>query len=173
MLEHNALEVLVLTYRWGGERSFALRYMTLASNVPPLCTYVFEKIQRQGGVTLEVMRRCGQLRTLVLALDILPECYELNNLFARLPELASGAPRLRALQLVLPMLDGSTVRYPNEHIDMGPLWHGVEALSSLTSLALGWAFMQEEPAANRSERIANVLDAAQVGVSAATVCVPF
>lgn len=36
VLEHSTLEVLVLTYCWGGDRSFALRYMTLASSVPLL-----------------------------------------------------------------------------------------------------------------------------------------
>ena len=173
MLEHSTLEVLVLTYRWGGDRLLCTQVadarFQCASALQILCIW---KDIASRWCDSEVMCRCGQLRTLVLALDILPECYELDNLFARLPALASGAPRLRALQLVLPMLDGSTVRYPDVNIDLGPLWRGLKALSSLTSLALGWAFMQEEPAANRSERIANMLDAAQVGL-AATVCTLF
>lgn len=96
------------------------------------------------------------------------ELYELNTLLAGLPALASGAPRLRALQLGLPMLDGSV---NSLEIDLGPLWRGLGALSGLTSLALGWAPFGDKPSAHMGERIADVLDAAQVG-SAATACAP-
>ena len=43
MLEHNTLEVLVLTRCWGGDCSFALRCMMLASIVPSLCNHVHLK----------------------------------------------------------------------------------------------------------------------------------
>ena len=43
-----------------------------------------------------------------------------------------------------------------------PLWRGLGALPSLTSLALGWVFLEDN---RKSERIANVLDAAQVGLA--------
>ncbi len=113
-----------------------------------------------------LMCRCGRLRTLVLALDDLPREWGMHegrrfaDLIARLPSLAVGAPRLRALQLVLPMLggEGGAVEKELEH-----LWRGLEALRNLASLALGWVFMEDEDAAYKGERIACVLDAAQVG----------
>ena len=109
--------------------------------------------------------RCSQLRTLVIMLDKMQnwvgvsDLCELNNLIAGLPALATGAPGLRALQVVLPMLDGM---YEPMHIHLDPLWRGLGAQSSLTSLALGWVFMPEEFPAHEGERIAHVLDAAQV-----------
>ena len=110
----------------------------------------------------------------MVALDDLPEgwrgreLHELETLIAGLLALASLAPRLRTLQLVLPMLDGESW---HSKVDLGPLWHGLAALSSLTSLALGWVFMEGERTRRRSERITDVLDAVQVG-PAATVCAP-
>ena len=82
---------------------------------------------------------------------------ESEGLIARLPALlASGAPALRALQLVLP-LDAAEG-------ELGPLWRALEALPNLASLALGCVFGAGEPTAHMGERIAAVLDAAQVGL---------
>ena len=145
----------MLTGCWFNNCSFALRCVMLASSVQPLyrCLHLRKMASRLYHSGL--MCRCGQLRTLVVALDDCPELWDvgdhhgLESFIARLPALASGAYRLRTLQLVLPLLDGM---YVSRHIDLGPVWRGLEALSSLTSLALGWAFMQDEPAAHRSER---------------------
>ena len=81
---------------------------------------------------------------------------EYEDLVARLPAVTSGAPALRALQLVLPInaAEGG----------LGPLWRGLEALPNLVSLALGCVFGGGEPTAHMGERIAAVLDAAQVGL---------
>ena len=113
---------------------------------------------------MRLARRCGRLRTLVLALEDLDEELlpsdseeESEGLIARLPALlASGAPALRALQLVLPTeaAEGG----------LGPLWRALEALPNLASLALGCVFGEGEPTAHMGERIAAVLDDAQVGL---------
>ena len=171
VLEHHTLEVLVLTQCWGGKSTFALRCITPASTVLPLCGHV-HMVSTAKVVFSRTICRCSQLRTLVIMLDEMQDWIgvndlnELNNLIAGMPALAKGAPGLRALQLVLPMLDGT---FEAMYLDLGPLWRGLGALTSLTSLALGWAFMAGERCANNGERVANVLDAAQVS-PAAMVC---
>ena len=101
--------------------------------------------------------RCGRLRTWC-------SCWPRKaarggglgaaDLIARLPALASGAPGLRALQVVLP-IDAAQG-------GLGPLWRALEALPSLASLALGCAFYLGEPTKHMGEDIADVLDAARV-----------
>ena len=106
--------------------------------------------------------RCGRLRTLVLMLADLTEDQnpvgwdEPEDFIARLPALASGTPALRALQLVLPI--------DTAEGELDPLWRALEALPNLASLALGWVFGAGEPSAHMGERIADVLDDAQVGL---------
>ena len=81
-------------------------------------------------------------------------------LIAQLPALGSGAPALRALQLVLPVVPGDVSDLAEG--ELGQLWRALEALPNLASLALGCVFAAGEPPAHMGERIASVLDAAQV-----------
>ena len=164
MLEHDTLEVLVLTCHWAGKCGIALGYTHLASRMP--LNYFFAALKTWG---LRVASpwltcRCGRLRTLVLVLGDAgmrfrwpkPGGHSTAELIAALPALAAGAPGLRALQLVLPMEAAED--------GLGPLWRALEALPNLASLALGYAFAlgDRRHAADMGERIADVLDAAQV-----------
>ncbi len=181
MLEHSTLEVLVLTRCWGGEQSFALRYTVPASSeaLHLTCVHLPGMALLGYGFGLSVCHpmplcRCRQLRTLVFAMDDLPDewgavmDFGAAELFAALPALAVGAPGLRALQLVLPMLDGGAPGVRDE--DLGPLWRGLEALHNLMSLTLGWVFMKGKASSGMGERIASVLDLMQVGPAALWVC---
>ena len=88
-----------------------------------------------------------------------------GNLAARLPALALGAPALRALQLVLPLvIDGDEPGGLGEWAggQLAQLWRALEALPNLASLTLGWITMS----AHAAYSISVVLDAAQVGAPA-------
>ena len=122
----------------------------------------------EGLRRLLLTRRCARLRTLVLVLEACasghtffypePASHTIKGLIARLPALASGAPALHALQLVLP-IDAAEG-------DLRPLWRALEALPNLASLALGCATPRDEQAfEDAGERIANVLDAARVRIA--------
>ena len=125
-----------------------------------------------------LVSRCGRLHTLVLVLEALScECREISeveDVAARLPALAWGAPALRALQLVLPFAEGEPdsedeLGQDDElgpEAELGPLWSALEALPNLASLALGWVFPEGEPPALIGESIARMLDAAQVSPAA-------
>ena len=121
-----------------------------------------------GHDILGLVRRCSRLHTLVLVLYDYGQCAwpndEIVALIARLPALVLGAPALRALQLVLPMVPGVTVDAAEDGLP--PLWSALEALPHVASLALGWALTprdHEEQTLPMGARIAGVLDAAQVG----------
>ena len=116
------------------------------------------------------MRRCSRLRTLVLVLDDQDFCYfrgdKMVDLVARLPALVLGAPALCALQLVLPMMPSGAAALVEG--GLGALCRALEALPNLASLALGWALTpleRRQKTAGVGERIADVLDAMQVGLS--------
>ena len=116
--------------------------------------------------------RCGRLQTLVLVLVDATEDWTLDehardmDLLARLPALASGAPALRALQVVLP-----ASMFDDWLRELRPLWRALEALTNLASLALGcFAALVDLPRhtlgdPDVAERIAGFLDASQVGSS--------
>ena len=98
VLEHSALEVLVLTQCWGRNSSFALRCLKPAS----MC-HRSADVQKRTTRLLRLgfpglMCRCSQLRTLVVALDKVldrrrpSDLCELENIIAGLPALATGAP---------------------------------------------------------------------------------
>ena len=169
-LEHDTLEVLVLTCDWAGGRSFALKYTPLPFYLAQTCGFV-HSTELWGLCHLWLVRRCSRLRTLVLVLED-QKSYrwssddKVADLVARLPALVVGAPALRALQLVLPMTWGIT----NDVAEggLGPLWRALEALPHLASLALGWVLTHgnnPQYPAPVGERIANVLDSAQVCLS--------
>ena len=88
------------------------------------------------------------------------------DIVARLPALVLGAPALRALQLVLPMMLDAMYRWVDAKLP--PLWRALEALPNLESLALGWVFTAYESTrspARAGARIAKLLDAARVRLS--------
>ena len=114
--------------------------------------------------------RCGRLRTLVLVLadsegywdSSRPGRLRTDGLIAQLAALASGAPALRALQVVLP-LDAA-------HRGLGPLWRALESLPNLASLALGYAFPKKEPTSSVGQHIVRVLDAVRVRLAGMCPC---
>ena len=129
--------------------------------------------------------RCDRLRTLVLVLEDLSvghrSLQEIGDLAEWLQALACGAPALRALQLVLPMLvepkqpDLSDIWALGEpepepawmgewaRGQLGELWTALEALPNLASLTLGWV---SGGTTFKEDCISAVLDAAQVGSAA-------
>ncbi len=90
-----------------------------------------------------------------------------QGLLKRLPALLSGAPGLRALQLVLPIPYDVTGMYGFDPAPLlAPLWRALEALPNLASLALGYVFLADQRPADAGDNIAGLLDAAQVGPAA-------
>ena len=167
-LQHDTLEVLVLTDCWAGEGTIAFRYTPLATHVPhvQVCAYHVAS----GAVNLGQVRRCSRLRTLVVVQHEPGFFYapdDINFVPApHLPALVLDAPTLRALQLVLHMVSGVAGNMAG--VGLGPLLSSLEALPNLASLALGWAFMVRERSEQTTlvgERIADVLDAMQVSLS--------
>ena len=143
-------------------------YLAQASHESLLRRRVLSETELCGVVSPGLVCRCGRLRTLVLVLEDLSgedrRLEALRDLVARLPALPWGAPALRALQLVLPMVVGPDPDVPG---GMGE-WAGgqlaqlrtaLEALPNLASLTLGWI----TSSAYAEYSISIVLDAAQAG----------